>query len=179
MCTSHFFHLSNYKGSVCTACRIVSCVSDSSLLHWSTNTESLVCFDHISDGSRGHLISSFTSCTVSKHPFSQGFFYNSNYAVWHSPLRQHACLFSSSKHAFTGFWLCTTTASGSVKVLPSHALPPRKINPLPRIRRRGCALTLRASTNQHGVANGDGKGSRGAQHDAASRLKTSQPLSDG
>lgn len=131
------------------------------------------------DGSRGHLIPSFTSCTVSKHPFSQGFFYNSNYAVWHSPLRQHACLFSSSKHAFTGFWLCTTTASGSVKVLPSHALPPRKINPLPRIRRRGCALTLRAGTNQHGVANGDGKGSREAQHDTASRLKTSQPLSDG
>lgn len=77
-----------------------------------------------------------------------------NHVVWHSSLRVHACLFSSSKHAFTGFWLCTTTACGSVKVFPSHALPPRKINPLPRIKCRGRALTLRAVCNQHGAAVG-------------------------
>lgn len=78
---------------------------------------------------------------------------SSNYVVWHSPLGLHARLFSSSKHAFTGLWLCMTTAFGSVKVFPlSHSLPPRKINPLPWIRRRGWALTPRAVCNQHGVA---------------------------
>ncbi len=92
---------------------------------------------------------------VSKHPFTVRdtfpSYYNSNYVVWHSPLRLNVCPFSSSKHAFTGFCLCMTTASGSMKVFPSHTLPPRKINPLSRMRQWGWALTLRAVCNQHGV----------------------------
>lgn len=123
------------------------------VLHWST--ELLVWFDDISDSSHDHLISSFGNCTVSKHPFTVRdtfpSYYNSNYVVWHSPLKLNICPFSSSKHAFTGFCLCMTTASGSVQVFPSHTLPPRKINPLSRMRQWGWALTLQAVCNQHGV----------------------------
>lgn len=53
-------------------------------------------------------------------------YYNSNYVVWHRPLRLLVRLFPSSKHTFIGFWLCMTTAFGSVKGFHSHALPPRK-----------------------------------------------------
>lgn len=53
-------------------------------------------------------------------------YYNSNYVVWHRPLRLLVCLFSSSKHTFIRFWLCMTTAFGSVKGFHSHALPPWK-----------------------------------------------------
>lgn len=128
------------------------------VLHWSSSTELLVYCYYISDGSHGHLISCLATQSSTLTPnilLVKDTFHsynNSNYVVWHSPLKLNACLLSSSKHAFTGFWSCTTTATGSVKVFPSHALPPRKINCLARIRQQGWALTLQAVCNWHGAA---------------------------
>lgn len=89
---SHFFHLITKAQfpQLVGLCHVSLMLS---LLHWSTNTKLLVCFDHISDGICGHLTSSSSGCTVSKLPFSQGYshptpFYNSNYAVCHSLLQQ-------------------------------------------------------------------------------------------
>lgn len=129
-----------------------------------------MCFQRTSEGGPGYLVFSFSGRTVSEYPFIPEYFplllqlERSRLALSTQAVRLPV---SSGEHAFTDFWLCTTTASGCPPLSPFFT---QENKSFPTAGRRGCVLTPQAGSNQHGVANGDGKGSRGAQRDAASQL---------
>lgn len=120
---SHFFHLIKKKKAQFP--QLVGHVSlILSLLHWSTNTKLLVCFDHISDGIRGHLTSSSTGCTESKLPFSEGYSQptSTTLITLSATLRQHACVPPANmlSQAFGYAWLRPLVVWKSSPLTLSH-----------------------------------------------------------